>query len=404
MELDAATIERITSILPYLNSTQIRLYLAAESKALGYGSIDVLSKLTGVHRNTIGVGLKEIAEKDVNLMQCLSQKRIRREGGGRKSIIDKHKEILIVLENILSETAFGDPCSLLKWTTKSQNNIKNALIEKGYHISQPTVANLLEKLGYSLHVNQKMKQVGKESPDRDSQFKYINDLAILFTSENQPVISIDCKKKENIGNFKNNGAEYSPVNEPIEVLDHDFTIKENGKACPYGIYDINKNKGFVNIGISSDTARFATNSIRSWWYEMGQLIYPDAKKIYITADWGGSNGSKNRLWKIEVQKFVNEIGIPISISHFPPGTSKWNKIEHRMFSEISKNWRGRPLESLEIIVNCISSTTTQNGLNIKCKVDYNEYKTGIKVSDKEIEGINILRSDFRGDWNYTIVP
>lgn len=404
MKIDYLTKQRILTVFPYLNSTQKRIYLAAEAISLGHGSVSAISKLTGVHRNTIATGLNEISSNDESVKEILSQKRIRREGGGRKSAIENHPEILIILEKILNETTFGDPCSPLKWTSKSQNHIKEALAREGYIISQPTVSKLLVNLGYSLHINQKMKQVGKESEDRDEQFNYINKKAKEFIESNNPVISIDCKKKENIGNFKNNGHEYSPINQPIEVLDHDFAIKENGKAAPYGIYDINRNEGYVNVGISSDTAMFAVNSIRNWWYEMGVQIYSDSELIYITADGGGSNGSRNRLWKTEIQKFVNETGIPVFISHFPPGTSKWNKIEHRMFSEISKNWRGRPLETLEIIVNCISSTTTKTGLKIKCAVDYNKYATGIKISDDEIDNIKIIRDEFRGDWNYTIFP
>ena len=249
-----------------------------------------------------------------------------------------------------------------------------------------------------------MKQVGVESPDRDAQFKHINGTAKQYITVGNPVISIDCKKKENIGNFKNTGSEYQPKNHPKMVLDHDFPLPELGKAAPYGIYDIASNNGFVNVGISADTAQFAVNSIRMWWLQMGKEQYPDASALYITADGGGSNGSRCKLFKTELQKLANELNIPIEVSHFPPGTSKWNKIEHRLFSQISKNWRGRPLETLEIIVELISSTTTNNGLNVKCVIDRNIYPRGIKVSDEELKDVNIIRNNFCGNWNYTIFP
>ena len=249
-----------------------------------------------------------------------------------------------------------------------------------------------------------MKQVGEESPDRDAQFKHFNSTAKQYMSEGNPVISIDCKKKENIGNFKNNGTEYRPLKEPRAVLDHDFPIPQLGKAAPYGIYDVKNNKGFVNVGISADTAQFAVNSIRMWWLHMGKELYPHASALYITADGGGSNGSRCKLFKVELQKLATEINIPIEVSHFPPGTSKWNKVEHRLFSQISKNWSGRPLETLEMIVELIASTTTNTGLKVKCIVDKNTYPRGIKVSDEELEEVNITKNEFCGNWNYTVSP
>jgi hypothetical protein len=263
---------------------------------------------------------------------------------------------------------------------------------------------MLKKLGYSLQSNKKDLAVKPSHPDRNEQFEYINKTALEQMKTGVPVISIDAKKKENIGNFKNNGTEYSKKRKPVKVLDHDFPIKELGKATPYGIYDIMKNAGFINVGISSDTAEFAVESIRKWWHEVGREVYPDVKSIYITADSGGSNGVRVKLWKVKLQELANEFGLTLKISHFPAGTSKWNKIEHRLFSFISKNWRGKPLVSLAVIVSLISATTTATGLTVKCVVDYNEYKKGIEVSDEELEKVNLVKDDFHGDWNYSIVP
>ena len=400
--ISEATKARILSVTPLLDESRKRLYLAAEAQSLGRGGILAVSDLTGTHRNTISKGIAELKEIKEGKADPPPPNRIRRTGGGRQLITDKYPDILSALEKLLDGNTFGDPDSPLKWTSKSTIKLAEELCREKFQVSHVTVQSLLKMLGYRLHVNKKMKQVGKESPDRDDQFNFINTNTKELINGDQPVISIDCKKKENIGNFKNNGAEYSQ--NPLEVLDHDFPLGENGKACPYGIYDIHHNEGFVNVGISSDTSMFAVNSIRSWWNEMGKERYPNASILYITCDGGGSNGSRNRLWKYELQKFSNEISIPITVSHFPPGTSKWNKIEHRMFSEISKNWRGRPLESLEVIVNCIANTTTHSNLTIKCAVDLNKYTTGIKVTDADFSRINLKQNEFRGDWNYTIFP
>ena len=271
-------------------------------------------------------------------------------------------------------------------------------------VGHVTVGKLLEEMGFSLQINQKMKQVGNEAPDRDAQFQHINNTVKSYTESGNPVISVDCKKKENVGNFKNNGAEYAPNNSPVKVLDHDFPLPENGKAIPYGVYDIISNEGYVNVGISKDTAEFAVQSIRNWWKLMGKENYPKAEALYITADGGGSNSTRCRLWKTKLQALSNDIGFPIEVSHFPPGTSKWNKIEHRLFSQISKNWRGRPLETIAVIINLISSTTTETGLRVKCTLDTKQYQTGIKIDDKELGSINIQRNSFHGEWNYTIIP
>lgn len=396
--LNEQTEKRIKTIVPILNENQKRKYLAAEAESLGRGGVSQISQVLGVSRNTIAAGMKELSGAPA---PC---ERIRKEGGGRKSIEEKQPGITKALEAMVSESSFGNPEGPLLWTTKSLRNLSGALGEKGYAISFSKVGQLLSGLGYSLQLNQKMLQVGTAHPDRDEQFRHISDMAKGFMAEGVPVISIDCKKKEMVGNFKNQGAEYAPAGSPVRVLDHDFPLPELGKVAPYGVYDVALNEGYVNLGISSDTAVFAANSIREWWGEMGILRYPSATKLYITADGGGSNGSRNRLWKAELQALANETGLQIHVSHFPPGTSKWNKIEHRLFSYISKNWRGRPLETLLVIINLIESTTTENGLTVRCGLDKTIYETGIKVPDEELERINIVRNEFHGDWNYCISP
>ena len=396
---------RILNVVKFLDEKQKRFYLGVEAKNLGWGGVSEISKLTGVDRNTISSGIKEYEEYINNSEEFnIESYRIRAVGGGRKKISDIKPEITEAILRIVSSQTFGNPDNPLLWTTKSTRNISDVLEKEGFNISKTTVGKILKEQGYSLHLNQKMKQVGEQHEDRDKQFQYINTNSKTLLELNQPVCSIDCKKKENVGNFKNNGAEYRQTNDPIKVLDHDFPLPDKGKALPYGIYDINLNEGFVNVGISKDTAQFAVHSIRCWWNEMGLEKYKDANILYILADGGGSNSSRCRLWKLELQKFADEINKPIKVSHFPPGTSKWNKIEHRMFSQISKNWRGRPLESLDVIVNCIASTTTDTGLKVNCKLDMNQYLTGIKVTDEDFDKIRIIKDEFHGDWNYTIYP
>lgn len=398
---------RITGVMPLLNEKQRRRYLAYEAESLGHGGVTLVSKISGVNRNTISAGLKEIHSSNLDEDTTDEENatgRIRRKGAGRKPIEESQPGINEALLKCVDPVSYGDPENPLQWTSKSTRRIAAELNEQGYKIGPTSVRILLAADGFSLQQNQKNKQVGEPSPDRDAQFQHINDTCKAYMSNNEPVISIDCKKKENIGNFKNNGAEYAQKGKPRETLDHDFPLPDKGKAIPYGVYDISNNEGYVNVGVTSDTAEFAVASIRMWWREMGKDRYPNATKLYITADGGGSNGSRNRLFKVELQKFVDEIGIPIEVSHFPPGTSKWNKIEHRMFSQISKNWRGRPLETIEIVINLIANTTTEKGLVIKCGKDSGMYKTGIKVSDEEFDNVNIIRNDFHGDWNYIILP
>jgi transposase len=377
------------------------LYLANEAKSIGYGGISQVSRISGVSRVTITQGMSEINSEGY---EANAENRSRKKGGGRKQIKTINPEILQEIDKLLEPYTKGDPMNPLRWSSKSMRALEAVLNEKGYRVSDTTIADLLKEQGYTLQSNRKELTIKPSHPDRNAQFEYINKTAADQMAKGQPVISIDAKKKENLGNFKNNGAEYSKKKEPIQVLDHDFPIKELGKATPYGIYDIMKNEGFVNVGVSSDTAEFAVESIKRWWYEMGQESYPNATNIYITADSGGSNGVRVKLWKVKLQELSNEIGMTLKISHFPSGTSKWNKIEHRLFSFISKNWRGKPLISLAVIVDLIGATTTKTGLTIKCVVDQNEYKKGIEVSDAELEKVNLQKDDFHGDWNYSISP
>ena len=410
----------IQATMPLLNERQRRLFLANQSQMLGRGGTTLLSNITGVDRNTISAGIKELNESkendpaSTNYMKIRNvsgttiegKQRIRDVGAGRKSIEEKQPGIVDVLLDIIrSQNNYGDPEGhVIEWISQSTRNLSDELAKKGFSASHTMVSTLLREQGYSLQENKKMKQVGNSHPDRDAQFRNIDATATAYISTDIPVISIDCKKKENIGEFKNDGKTYQEKGKPVLVLDHDFPLPEKGKAAPYGIYDIAKNQGFVNVGISADTAQFAVESIRRWWNEMGKASYPNASLLYITADGGGSNGSRCRLWKVELSKLSSEMGIPIEVSHFPPGTSKWNKIEHRMFSYITKNWRGQPLVTMAVIISLISATKTRTGLTIKCMPDGTHYDRGLKVSDEELQGLNIVHSDFHPEWNYTVFP
>jgi hypothetical protein len=381
-----------------LNERGRRLWAATEASAYGRGGIALLCEATGFSNNTIHKGLKELSNPD-----AMALKRVRKPGGGRKHVTEKkdNKDILKSLDNLVDPTSRGDPESLLRWTSKSLRNLAQTLEKDGYKVSHPTVANLLRELDYSLQSNKKVLE-GKSHEDRDAQFVYINQSVIDFQEKGQPTISVDTKKKENIGEYKNNGREFSKKGKPTKVNTHDFPDKKLGKVVPYGIYDIGMNKGWVSVGISGDTAEFAVNAIRTWWYKMAANSYQKASEILITADCGGSNGYRVRLWKVELQKLANETNLKIHVRHFPPGTSKWNKIEHRLFSYISKNWRGKPLISREAVVNLIGSTSTTKGLTVEAVLDENEYKTGKKISKSEIESINIQKEKFHPEWNYTI--
>jgi transposase len=391
--------KRVTTLLPFLNEKQKRIFLALEAESIGYGGVKFIHEITGVSETTIITGKKELKSGEIS-----TDKRIRKKGGGRKKATQKYENIADEIEKIVANDTYGDPEKVLTWTTKSLRNIAAVLQQKGYEISHDTVGNILKEMDYSLQQNKKMLQGGESHPDRDAQFKYINNKCCDFIEKDLPVISVDTKKKELVGNFKNSGAEYSKKREPVKTLDHDFLIKELGKVAPYGIYDVNRNEGFVNLGISSDTSEFAVESAMRWWQTVGVHTYPNAKELYLTCDNGGSNGSTRKLWKKQLQEMANITGLSIHVSHFPSGTSKWNKIEHRMFCFISKNWRGQPLISVETVVNLISSTTTSKGLKIVCVVDENKYEIGIKVTDEELASLNIVRDDFHGDWNYVIRP
>lgn len=390
------------TILPYMNEQTARLYLGSEAMSLGRGGKQLVSKLAGVSRVRIDRGIAELALGKGKEKVETAQK-IRKPGGGRKRHKEKQQGLLEALESVVNPHTRGDPMKVLLWTSKSLRNIEKALKEKGFTVSYVTIGELLKSMGYSLQANRKTQE-GGDVPDRNEQFEYINETALSFMSAKEPIISVDCKKKELIGNFKNTGTDWFLQGKAPEVNVYDFMDKELGKAVPYGVYDIAQNQGWVSVGISKDTAEFAVNTIRTWWQQMGKEQYPDAKEILITADGGGSNGSRNRLWKKELQAFATETGLAISVSHFPPGTSKWNKIEHRLFSYITKNWRAKPLESLEVVVNLIANTTTEKGLQVKARVDKTQYEKGIKVSDEELENIKLTKSSFRGDWNYTINP
>ena len=395
------TKNRIAMMLPILDERQRRIFLATEALSIGHGGVKTVSEISGVSRVTIIEGKKEISRNEHDLLPI---GRCRQPGAGRKPVVDKSNGIIEMIDKIIEPHTKGDPMSFLTWCSKSLRHIEEELKREGFDVSYVTIAKILRNEGYSLQANRKDLAIQKGDPDRDAQFKYINEQTGLFYVRKAPVLSIDAKKKENIGNLKNGGREYHKQGDAPKVLDHDFPIKELGKATPYGIYDIFKNEGFVSVGISKDTAEFAVESIRKWWDLVGHNEYPDAKEMLLTADSGGSNGYRVRLWKAELQILANELNKKITVHHFPPGTSKWNKIEHRLFSFISKNWRGQPLISLAVIVSLIGSTATDNGLRVDCVVDDSEYERGVEVSDEEFDSIKIKPHKFRGEWNYTISP
>ncbi len=390
--------QRFTSLEPFLDERLRRLHAAAEAKAVGYGGVSAVARATGVSRRAIALGLQELAEP-----AAASVKRIRQPGGGRKRTVAKDATLLHDLAQLVEPVSRGDPESPLRWTCKSVRKLADELNRQGHQVSHRVVAELLQELGFSLQANRKMRE-GASHPDRNAQFEHINAQVQAYQSAGQPVISVDTKKKELIGDFKNGGREWRPQGDPETVRVHDFVIPELGKATPYGVYDVTHNLGWVNVGIDHDTASFAVESIRRWWQLMGQPRYPNAQRLLITADGGGSNGSRLRLWKIELQKLADATGLEIAVCHLPPGTSKWNKIEHRLFSYISQNWRGKPLISHEVIVNLIAATTTKTGLKVRCQLDTQSYPKGIVVSDDELAQVNLQPADFHGEWNYVISP
>jgi transposase len=394
----AGIAQRFEAVRGVLDERSRRLVAAAESVVIGRGGVSVVSRATGVSRQVIRQGVTELSEALAH-----PPGRVRRAGGGRKRTVSQDASLLVDLESLVEPCTRGDPESPLRWTCKSLRKLAEELKRMGHRVSHQLVGRMLHELGYSLQANSKTLE-GTNHPDRNAQFEYLNGRVKRQLQRHQPVISVDTKKKELVGDFKNNGRELRPKGDPQEVRVHDFIIPELGRANPYGIYDIANNTGWVSVGVDHDTAAFAVESIRRWWNSMGQAVYPKASRLLITADSGGSNGSRVRLWKVELQKLADETGLRIAVSHLPPGTSKWNKIEHRLFSFISQNWRGKPLISHEVIVNLIAATTTRAGLTVHSQLDTDIYPTGIKVSDKEVAAIDIRRDKFHGDWNYTLHP
>jgi transposase len=397
---DAEALARKFEVLArVLDERTRRLVAAAEAEALGFGGISVVAQASGLSRGTV---IRGIAELKTATKPARGQ-RIRRKGAGRKRTVDQDATLKRDLEALVEPVTRGDPESPLRWTCKSVRQLASELKRTGHRTSHRMVAELLHQMDYSLQANRKTLE-GSSHPDRDAQFHHISGKIREFQADRQPVISVDTKKKELVGNFKNNGRELRPKGDPEKVRVHDFVIPELGRAAPYGVYDVTQNAGWVSVGVDHDTAAFAAQSIRRWWESMGTEAYPQAGKLLITADSGGSNGARVRLWKLELQKLADETGLEISICHLPPGTSKWNKIEHRLFSFISQNWRGKPLISHQVIVNLIAATTTRSGLRVRAAIDPGKYPKGVKVSDKEVAAIRLERDQFHGEWNYTIRP
>jgi len=391
--------EHITTVLPYLDEKQRRLFLASCANSLGWGGVKKVSEISGYSKDIIIRGKQELATI------AASEPRVRKKGGGRKKVEESTPELLNWIEQIVSNSTYGNPETPLVWTTQSLRKIQDSILsEHQIYISVETTARLLKKLNYSLQGNKKMLQVGNAHPDRNEQFEYINKQVTDFISEGEPVISVDTKKKENVGNFKNNGKEYRQSKDPRAVLDHDFPLKELGKVAPYGVYVLNDNTAFVNLGTSHDTSEFAVESISRWWETIGKNTFPNARKLNINCDCGGSNGNRTRLWKYQLQQLANRTGLEIYVSHFPPGTSKWNKVEHRLFCYISKNWAGKPLIDVETVVNLISNTTTRTGLSVTCIRDDKEYPLAKKVCDEDFYAINIKKILPFETWNYIISP
>jgi transposase len=396
---------RFRSLSAFLDERMRRLVAAAESEAIGYGGVSTVARVTGVSRRAITEGMKELKQRKVPRQTRSAQFRIRRKGAGRKRTVEKDLTLLEDLDQLVDPVTRGDPESPLRWTCKSVRKLAEELQHEGHAVSYQTVAELLHALDYSLQANQKTLE-GSQHADRDEQFEYINRKAQRYLKQGEPVISVDTKKKELVGDFKNAGREWELKGQPKEVRVHDFEIREpdKGKVAPYGVYDLGRNVGWVSVGVDHDTAAFAVESIRRWWRWMGSHSYPQAKRLLITADSGGSNGARVRLWKWELQQLATETGLEISVCHFPPGTSKWNKIEHRLFSFISQNWRGKPLISHEVIIDLIAATTTATGLTVKSKLDTNIYPAGLKVSDQQMAELQLKRDKFHGDWNYRLLP
>ena len=387
---------------PLMTERLRRQWAATEAQSLGRGGVNLVAQATGLSRTTIWAGRRELRQRIDRPQDVLTPERVRAPGGGRHLVEQDDPALRAALRILVESSTRGDPQSPLCWTSKSTRKLAEELGAQGHAVSYPTVAALLDDWGYSLQANRKTKE-GQDHPDRDAQFEYINQQVTAFHRAGQPVVSVDAKKKELIGDFRNPGREWHRRGHP-EVRAKDFPDKQLGKAIPEGVYDLGRNEGWVSVGVDHDTAEFAGASLRRWWQEMGSAVYPDADRLLITADAGGSNGYRSRLWKVRLQGLANDLGLRISVCHFPPGTSKWNKIEHRMFCHITKNWRGKPLRSRAIVVNLIGHTTTKTGLQIRSELDTETYRTGIKVSDEELAAIRLEKATFHGEWNYTIAP
>jgi hypothetical protein len=399
----AAVRTKFQLLQPLMTERLRRQWAACEAESLGRGGVGLVAEATGLSRTTIWAGRRELRRRADRPEDDLAPERVRAPGGGRHRIEEGDSTILTALRTLVESSTRGDPQSPLCWTSKSTRRLAEELRREGHTVSHQTIAALLSDWDYSLQANSKTKE-GQDHPDRDAQFEHINQQVCAFHRDGQPVISVDAKKKELVGDFRNPGREWRRRGQPEEVRAKDFPDKQLGKAIPEGVYDLCRNEGWVSVGVDHDTAEFAAASIRRWWQEMGSAVYPKARRLLITADAGGSNGYRSRLWKVALQDLANDLGLRISVSHFPPGTSKWNKIEHRMFCYITKNWRGKPLRSRAIVVNLIGSTTTQAGLRIEAELDTSAYKLGLKVSDEQLAAIRLEKDPFHGEWNYTIAP
>jgi hypothetical protein len=404
---DTTTMEAVRTkyqlLQPLMTERLRRQWAACEAVSLGRGGVRLVSQATGLSRTTIWAGRKELQHRVDRPQDDLSPQRVRAPGGGRHYVEHGDATLLTALLTSVEASTRGDPQSPLRWTSKSTRKLAEELRGQGHRVSHQTVAALLWDQGYSLQANRKTKE-GADHPDRNAQFEHINRRVGDFQRDGQPVVSVDAKKKELVGDFRNSGREWRPRGRPEEVRSKDFPDKTLGKVIPEGVYDLDRNEGWVSVGVDHDTAEFAVASLQHWWQEMGSAVYPKAHRLLITADAGGSNGYRSRLWKVKLQGLADDLGLEISVCHFPPGTSKWNKIEHRMFCHITQNWRGRPLRSRAIAVNLIGHTTTKTGLRIEAELDANSYRTGIKVSDEELAAIQLEKAAFHGEWNYTIAP
>jgi hypothetical protein len=398
--IDSSAIRRrYQAVAPHLDERGLRLFAASEARAAGRGGIAAVSQTTGIARSTIGRGLRDLD----SAASAWPSGRVRRSGGGRKAAVVEQPGLLEALTELISSAIRGDPQAALLWVSRSQRHLAEQLAVRGYRVDHTVVGRLLKDMGFSLQANAKTRE-GSQHPDRNAQFEHINECVGRFRRAGQPAISVDTKKKELIGDFRNVGRELRPKGQPEEVRVHDFMIAANGKAVPYGVYDIAANEGWVSVGLDHDTAAFAVESIRRWWRRMGRKRHPRARRLLITADCGGSNGARLRLWKVELQKLANETGLTICVAHHPPGTSKWNRIEHRMFSFITQNWRGKPLLTYKVIVQLIAATTTSSGLTLACAIDASQYPKGGKVSKAQFDALKIRYDAFHPDWNYSILP